>query len=328
MLEQYKDLLFEWNQREGRQGTIGHINVTGGEPFLRDDFFDLLEEFLRNKKFFSFGILTNGTLIDRKTAKKLKKFRPGFVQVSIEGTEATHDQIRGKENYRRVVLALKNLIREGIRTVVSFTAHARNYAEFADVARLGKRLGVNRVWADRLIPYGTGADLANLILSPEKTKEFFQIMRKAQQKSVFEIFSKTEIQMCRALQFLVGGGRPYACSAGDTLITILHDGTLLPCRRMPIPLGNVMQSSLRDLYYNGEIIISLRQNVKLNPECAKCLYARTCKGGLRCLSYALLKDPFAKDPGCWMKWEAETQMPQVRGQKSETECRTEIMLQV
>lgn len=109
-----------------------------------------------------------------------------------------HDliKIRGKGNFHLTVEVVKHLVRAGIRTVISFTAHQGNYREFAAVAELGCRLQASRVWADRLMPCGQGAGLA--LLSPEQTFEFFGIMRRARDAARRWRFCRTEVSMHRA----------------------------------------------------------------------------------------------------------------------------------
>ncbi len=299
VLEQFKDLLAFWrNQNEGKP-LKGHITITGGEPFVRKDFFDLLEVFYQDRDLFSFAILSNGTFINSEISNRLREFNPAFVQVSIEGTKPTHDDIRGKGSYEKTISAIRFLVKENIRTLISFTAHRGNYKEFPDVARLGRRLKVSRVWADRLIPHGSGANLQETILSPKETLSFFKLMEIEQKKASRAWFGKTEIAMNRALQFLVAGGKPYHCTAGDTLLTVQSNGDLYPCRRMPIKTGNLLETTLRKLYYSSNLLNNLRDKNKINTSCAKCFYSQLCRGGLKCLSYAIEGDPFKIDPGCW-----------------------------
>jgi radical SAM protein with 4Fe4S-binding SPASM domain len=299
ILEQFKDLLKFWRCETGRTSVRAHITVTGGEPFIRQDFLDFLEILSANREHFSFAILTNGSFIDATMANRLRLLMPAFVQVSIEGAQNTHDKIRGKGEFRRTISAIKHLVREHISTLISFTAHRDNYREFVDVARLGRRLRVSRVWADRLIPCGTGSTLREKVLGPSETHDFFEIMSNERTKARRSWFSRTEIAMNRALQFLVSGGKPYHCSAGDTLITIQPNGDLFPCRRMPILVGNLMKKSLQELYYANNLFAELRNREHINIECQDCSYSKLCKGGLKCLSYALTGDPFKADPGCW-----------------------------
>jgi len=216
----------------------------------------------------------------------------------MEGSPATHDRIRGPGTFDRTVAAIRQLVRHGIRTMVSFSAHRGNFREFPEVARLGRRLGVSRVWSDRVIPWGAGAELGDQVLTPGETRQFFQIMQ-AERKEVRRWFGGTEIAMHRALQFLVAGGRPYHCTAGDSLITVQPNGDLYPCRRMPIRVGTVMEESLVDLYYQSKLLQLLRERGRRSGGCETCRHARQCGGGLRCLSYAVTGDPLRANPGCW-----------------------------
>ncbi len=300
ILGQFEELLESWNQESGAPRTGGHITVTGGEPFMRPDFMELLEVFTKKRELFSFAILTNGCTIDGEVARRLGRLRPRFVQVSIEGTEATHDRIRGRGNYHRTITALRHLRREKIPTAISFTAHRENFREFLEVARLGQELRVDRVWADRLIPTGSGELLRKEILTEEETREFFEVMAEARREATKSWFGGTEIAMHRALQFLVAGGRAYHCTAGDTLLTVMPNGDLYPCRRMPIRVGDLMETPLRELYYGSRVLLKLRDENRVSSGCEQCNFRHRCRGGLRCLSYALRGDPFRADPDCWL----------------------------
>ena len=110
--------------------------------------------------------------------------------------------------------------------------------------------------------------------------------------------NRTEVAMHRALQFLIGGGEPYRCTAGSSLLTLLPNGDLLPCRRLPIVVGNVLQTPLVNLYRDNETLRALRESAP-PPACAACAYRRACRGGLRCLAYAASGDLTTIDPGCW-----------------------------
>jgi radical SAM protein with 4Fe4S-binding SPASM domain len=296
ILGQYKALL---DQIEAKRNAHvrGHISITGGEPFVRSDCIDLLGAISVEKPRISFGVLTNGTFIDAAMARELRKLGPRSVQVSIEGTESTHDRIRGRGNFQRTKASVRNLICEGVPTTIAFTAHRSNYHEFPEVARLGRKLQVLRVWSDRLIPMGRGCDLETL--TPAETRQFFGLMHTARQEAEDAWFGRTTISMARGLQFLAGGCH-YRCKAGSTLLTILSNGDLCPCRRMPIYVGNVLKKPLSELYFDSEVLRELRDPIRVSEGCEACKFERQCRGGLRCLAYALHGTPFRADPGCWL----------------------------
>lgn len=295
ILAQFRELVA--GAADGRGRRRAHLNLTGGEPFLRPDCFQLLETLAADRRLYSFAVLTNGTLIDAAAAARLAALRPGFVQISIEGGEATHDRIRGAGSYAAAVAGLQQLVRHRIHTLIAFTAHRGNFREFPEVARLGRRLGVNRVWADRLIPCGEGATLTADLLTPDETRELFEIMARERERGWLR---RTEISLLRALQFTVGGGQPYRCTAGDGLITILANGDLVPCRRLPLPAGNVLHQSLATLYATSPVLAALRDRTRISQGCEKCFYSDSCGGGLRCLAQAVHGNPFRADPGCWL----------------------------
>ncbi len=79
----------------------------------------------------------------------------------------------------------------------------------------------------------------------------------------------------------------------------MPNGDPYPCRRMPIRVGNILETPLSELY-NCEMFRDLRNKNRISEPCQDCLYAGACRGGLRCLSYAMSGDPFKTDPGCWI----------------------------
>ena len=291
ILHQFMDFLCRRTTRHK-----GHITVTGGEPLTRQDCARFLEELSRHQDLFSFAVLTNGTMIDKSWAERFARWKPAFVQISLDGGQTVHDAIRGAGAFERAIAAIAMLVQHKVKTYISFTAHKNNYREFAEVSRIGRKLGVARVWADRLIP--ETQEQQELSLSPEQTQEFLELMLQ-QRMLVSKSGVATEIAMHRALQFLYSDSAPYRCSAGNTLITVLPDGVLYPCRRLPIEVGNLLQTSLVDLY-ESEIMRSLRQPEKVAQGCEACAFASVCRGGLRCLAYAVHGRYDLADPGCWL----------------------------
>lgn len=301
VLTQFLGLVSACDRTNGEGRTRAHVTVTGGEPFVREDALDLLELLASYRKHLSFALLTNGTLIDERLARFLCHLRPRFVQVSLDGGVDTHDRIRGAGNHASVCAGVRQLVRRGVPTLVSFTAHRDNYREFPQVVKTAKALGVSRVWADRYIPLGPDTSASGLrTLSPDETRDFMLLLAAGWSKGFPWPARRTEVACHRALQFLTGGGRPYACAAGSTLLTVMSNGDLVPCRRMPVVVGNLLSDSLVDLYRDDAFLRELRRRDLPIAGCEACIHRRLCRGGLRCLARAVTGNPFRADPGCWL----------------------------
>lgn len=286
--KQFKELL---NKKKMK----GHINITGGEPLCNPYLFKLLDLIKEDSDLITFSILTNGTLINEKISKKIKSYNPLYVQVSLEGGKKTNDYIRGKGTYKKVAEGIVNLRKENIFTSISFTATSLNYKEFPKVVRYARKYGVNNVWSDRFIPLGDSDK--SLALNYEQTREYLEIMNKERNKLKMVKNNNTTISMYRALQFQMTNDFAYGCTAGDTLLTVMENGDLVPCRRMPITIGNLFDRSMYDLYIKSDVLKDLREK-KIPDECINCEHSEVCHGGLKCLTYAMYKDLNHKDYGC------------------------------
>ena len=285
--KQYKNLLKKLDMK-------GHINITGGEPLCNPFFFKILDLIKEDSDLISFSVLTNGTLITDKIAQKIKSYNPYYVQVSLEGTRKTNDFIRGKGTYKKISEGIKALKKQGIYTSISFTATKLNYKEFPKVVKLAKKLNVDNVWSDRFIPLGNSDK--KLMMNYDETREYLEIMNRERNKLLKEK-SNTSVSMRRALQFEPNNSFPYSCTAGDTLLTVMENADLVPCRRMPIVVGNLLKDDMYKLYKNNKILKDLRKNT-VPDDCKDCEHGKLCKGGLKCLTYAIYKDLNHKDVGC------------------------------
>lgn len=298
---QYIKLLLEYN-KFNNQNLKGQINITGGEPFIRDDIWQLLDFFKQNNKYFDFGILTNGSLLNDENVKKLKSYNPKMIQVSLDGNKKTHDRIRGKNSYGEVINSLKLLEKYKIKSLVSFTANNENYREFRYVVKTAKKYKSYKVWTDRMVPVGVGSNGDIKTLNKESVINYIDMIR-IEQKNFLNKFYKTKISGERSLQFLNGVSSSYRCSVGDGLIVLLENGNVMPCRRLPIVAGNILDSSLSDIYFNSKVFNDLRNYKEVPIGCEKCSFLDTCNGGAKCISYGIYGDYKHGDYGCMLNSE-------------------------
>lgn len=297
VIEQYKVLLKKYNEFH-KIKRKGHINITGGEPFIRDDIKEVLKYLGNNREYFSFGILSNGSFINDEIIKILKDVNVSFVQLSIDGDEKTHDSLRAPGDYTRVFKIAKLLEKNKIKVYISFTATKDNYKYFPKVAKICYKKGITKLWSDRLVPIGNGKELENLEITKEVMADYIKYMKKARESFIKRItHPHTTISMNRALQFINSPGEIYSCSAGNSLITVDEFGNIMPCRRMPIHCGDIFSSTLEEIYYNNETFKELRMNY-IPKECINCKYSYYCRGGAKCQSYAKYGSFNKADPSC------------------------------
>lgn len=278
----------------------GRIHITGGEPFspfIISDLYKLLD-YIEQYTTFNFGIMTNGTLITKKIAKRLSQYSNiNFIQVSIDGNEETHNNIRGAGQFQLALNGLKMLSDVGINTSVSMTAMNSNWQQFNEVYSIISEYNASMIWTDRVNPMGQGDTTE--VMDPNTVKQYFHMMTHCE---IPMKLHPTEISFSRALQFNEKGSSVYTCTAGESFLTIMSDGTLYPCRRMPIPCGNVYETPLIELFESHPELIKLRNHLSEKHKtkgCESCSDNKSCGGGLKCLSYNLSGDYTRADPGCW-----------------------------
>lgn len=280
ILDQYGSLLNALNMH-------GYLNITGGEPLTHPDLFWLLSE--ARSRGMTAAVLTNGTLIGKREAARLKACGVDYVQVSLDGTEKVHDAIRGKGSFARAVEGIRLLCRNNIFVTVSFTAQRSNLNELPKLARFCRDIGVNKLWYDRVV-IPSLEDKEQLSLS---AVDFARLNKRAARLN-----SKGMVSCARALQFLPCREKHiYKCMAGKRLLTVLADGTVMACRRLPVVAGNVRESDLLSIYTESPEILSVR-NAAVPSECTKCEYAQFCAGGAKCIAFARTGRYDLPDPDC------------------------------
>ena len=280
VLDQFEELL-------SACGFRGHMNITGGEPMLHPELFWLLEQAKRRS--ISTAVLTNGTLIGLYEARRLKAAGVRYVQVSLDGTRKTHDLIRGEGSFEQAAEGIAALRSQGIFTSVSFTAQKNNLRELKRLAEACNQYGADMLWFDRvIIPAKEDTDRLSL-----SAAEYGRLCKSAAR------LSRKEIVTCsRALQFIPCREKHiYKCTAGDSLLALLADGTVMPCRRLPVIAGNINSESLLTIYRESPVLRGLRE-LDIPDGCKACRYKEMCRGGSKCAAYAKTGRYDAADPDC------------------------------
>ena len=164
-------------------------NITGGEPFIRDDLKDIVRELL--KKSDRIVISTNGFFTDR-IVELCKEFPQVGIRISIKGLEKTNNEIRGLDDgFNRGYTTLKKLVDMGMKDVgFGMTVQDRNAADLVPLYNISDELGMefataslhnsfyfvesNNIIKDRLTVAQNFEDLVNRLLDSNSPKKWFR----------------------------------------------------------------------------------------------------------------------------------------------------------
>jgi radical SAM protein with 4Fe4S-binding SPASM domain len=277
------------------------IHFTGGEPLIRRDIFQIIRH--AQSSGLSVSLMSNGTLITDEIARQLKENGIKDIQISLDGLEEVHDSIRGKGSFQRTVRGIEKLIKSGVDTNINLTLSRLNSHQLPGMIKLAEDIGISAVSFSRLVPCGSGSTLIKDMLTSQEINDIYHHFHNYGNNSV-EVISRDPLAIVSAYQeeipdvdFPIGG-----CAAGVFGITITSDGSIMPCRRMDLVIGNITEQSFRELWAESDVLWSLRSREAYKGNCGKCLYWAICRG-CRAVALAVSRqkgndDYLADDPQC------------------------------
>lgn len=278
----------------------GSYSLTGGEPFIRPEaLFSLARHLDKQVTTAYYDILTNGSLISDAFATDmvgLKKLRR--VQMSVEGpTPELNDKIRGDGSFERTLKTIRLLKNRGLQVSIMTTVFRSNMSKIVELIDILENEGVDTFALERFIPEGTGFAIASEALEPSEIRDVFTAVYEAGKN-----LRKIRVLMYRPLFAILDEDDPTIgamCSIGTNALTVMHDGTVLPCRRLPIPIGNIKSDSLFKIWYDDPLLWEIRNPLKLKGKCSTCDLVPICRG-CRAVAYARTGDYLGEDPQCWV----------------------------
>ena len=272
---------------------IFYINIGGGEPMMRKDFFELVEYATSQNIGVKFS--TNGTRLDAAAAKRLTSIDYLDIQISIDGVDAlTSDRIRGEGSYDQARRAMDNLRDAGFGPFKISVVMTRESVEQLDqFEQLADSYGA-QLRLTRLRPSGRGVDeWANLHPSREQNRELYYWLKDRPQvltgDSFFHLSALGEpldgLNLCgagRVVCLIDPIGDVYACPF------VIHDEFLA---------GNVRADGFEAVWQTSELFTSLREPG--NPgACASCGSFDACRGGCMAAKFCTGLEITDPDPEC------------------------------
>lgn len=291
---------------------VFNINLSGGEPLMRPDIFDIID--YASKKKFSIDLLTNGASITEKVLNRLEDSNIFNVQVSIDGIGETHDKFRGRKGtYERAINAIKLLKDSKYNVSISSTVTKLNMSEIPRIIDMAIDLGIPSFKTTLFMPAGRGkGNIDKLVLTRQDTKDFTYMMIEKKKEVGKDIIIASETDYPWLVEGLdrkslesmkIDDSSKIGCTAGSSSLYITPDGKIAPCPFLRgLIAGDVRESNVKEIWDNSPTFDIFRNITRgsLKGKCGSCEYLGImCYGGCRAAALAHTGDLYADDPMCW-----------------------------
>jgi len=277
---------------------VFQVNIGGGEPFIRDDFLDLLD--YSHEKGLVTCVSTNGLLMDDTLAGRLAKLKMLYLQVSLDGSTAeVNDRIRGKGSYVKIIRAVEALARHRVPFSINTVLTRLNFDQLDTLRALAKDYGAD-LRVSRFRPSGRGKDNKET-LGPSKD----QLESFAEWLAANDLVRTGDSFFCLTSENRRSKGLDM-CGAAKMTCCISPVGDVFPCaflQEESFKAGNVRTSRFRDIWNNSPVFRQLRD---LNIEtCKTCQRFEYCRGGCPAVAYHTYHDIAMPDPECLVNLKSE-----------------------
>lgn len=256
--------------------------ITGGEPLVRKDLFELMD--YANKLGFSWGMTSNGILIDEKVVKKMEETNMKSISISLDGDKELH------ESFRKVPGAFEKII-NGIKLMqkchtiidlqVTTCVNKKNIDKLDDIYKILKDIGVKDWRIIQVDPIGRAKNNKDLLLDSDELRRMFKYIldkRKEDPTMNFKygcghfLGNDLNIELMKNCFF---------CYTGYWVASILSNGDIFGCpdieRRPELIQGNIRRDSFVDVWeHRFKNYRSI--NRTSNKKCKKCPDWKSCCG--------------------------------------------------
>ena len=289
------------------------VVLSGGDPFMRRDLFQLVE--YGKRLGLPMSVAPSATaLVTRKRLQRLKELGVSRISLSLDGSNAkAHDDFRGViGSFQRTLDAMAASADVGLEFQVNTTVTRRTLRDLPHIADMLADSGT--VLWDLFFLVPTGRAQSEDVISAEDHEQVFNWLYDLSSAAPFQVkttlgmhYRRVQLQRRLAEQ----GQRPEELTSqqvrelyrgvpsndGKGIMFISHLGEVLPSGFLPIPSGNARRDSLVELYRESPLFKSLRDPIHLKGKCRQCPFNVIC-GGSRARAYAMTGDPLQAEPCC------------------------------
>ena len=257
--------------------------ITGGEPLLRKDFFEILG--YADALGYKWGMTSNATLITPETAHRLAQCGMKTISVSIDGLEKTHDELRGlKGAYRKAMEGIQNLIDEEAFDNIQITTviNRKNISELDALFEIMKEIDIDSWRVIHLEPIGRALQRPDLMLEKDDYIRLFDFIRQ-KRKEGYPLEFGCSHYLGPEYEAEVREWY-WLCNAGVYTASVMANGDIGACldieRREETIQGNIYRDRFSDVW-RDRFEIFRRDLSKESVTCRECSHARFCRGDAR-----------------------------------------------
>ena len=289
---------------EKYQVLIPNVNVTGGAPLCRPDWSEIISLIRSYRK--NITIMGIPEHVDLNNIVQMKRLGINAYQMSLDGMEKTHDNFRGKGSFQKTLKAIRLLNKHNLKVLIMYTVSDINYKELLPLIDFLEHEQVHVVFAfDFVVSKGNAQENGVSISNQRKWEILHTYYDKYKENtkghSSVELVLKPSLFMPMVYQnmpkiLLDEYSHVAGCGLGWNTITVMPDGTVFPCRRLPISIGNICRDSFEGILLENEFMRKLRryENFLQCNECQQQLFCRGCPA----INNGVYGDPFANCEPC------------------------------
>ena len=267
--------------REDFADDLPRIAVTGGEPLLREDFFEIMA--YAKSLGFRWGMTSNGTLITKEVARKLRETGMRTVSISIDGLPGTHEAFRRTPgSFERSMRGVQNLIDENCFPAIQVTTvvHKQNIDELDAMYDIFKDVDIDSWRVINLEPIGRALEHPELMLKKEDYRRLFEFIRVKRRANIPVLYGCSHFlgleYECEVREFY------FICNAGVYTASVRANGDIGACldieRRPETTFGNILTDDFTRVW-KEEFRIFREDFSKRNGTCRACEWEGFCHGG-------------------------------------------------
>ena len=268
-----KDILLSFLKDFRDNGGIV-VELTGGEPLLHPDFFEIFEYCANN--FLSVAILSNGYFLNEEILEKMIDFQEKIIfNVSLDSVdEKYHNKFRGsKDAYKKTINAIKLLVKYNFKHRVAMSVTKENFFHVEDTIIFLKKIGVPLFGYSPVLNFGRGDNNESLFNDNEEYLKFAEYEEKIFNK-YSDFISVLNDEQKETLEF-------NNCGLIHRTATISANGDIRPCVMFDndFSIGNIYNESLKNIF-SKEIVKQYSElsvpSERICGDCEDLPYCKNC----------------------------------------------------